>query len=455
MSAVHPEAEQLRRTIVESIPADLFDNEPRHLYVSPDLRKALDPQRPLVIGDRGTGKTFLWSALASPRGPKLLTRLFGSEYEVRAAFGAVDANGFQRPGQDTVQLLFQQADARTVWKTFLLAAALDQPLEGKTWSERVRWVQQHPEASDLLLTEQDRHLQETQRQRLIVFDAIDRDPPDWAELVAWHRALLSILLDVQRLRALRVKVFARRDVVEAPEVGTFPDASKLRAKEITLRWTQKELYTLLWRYLAPSELFRRMASAGWTIPVEIPEELKNEEAAQRHLWHQLAGPYMGKTPQRGDTYRWLFNRLADAYGQVSPRSFLTAVRVAAEKTPPSSATAIHFSALHEGVKEAARTRALEIAEDFPWMYQALGALQETLVPCEREVIISAWRGANLEAAIDSAQGRKQRGSGKGLDELLDESINLHIFDLLYDGRVNVPDVFRLGFGMRRMGGVRP
>ncbi|MGL1475070.1 hypothetical protein ACSTJF_00140, partial [Vibrio parahaemolyticus] len=64
---------------------------------------------------------------------------------------------------------------------------------------------------------------------------------------------------------------------------------------------------------------RHLASPTWLAPDEVPEELKSDEATQRVLWHQLVGLYMGKTPQKGDTYRWLFNHLADAAGQVSPR----------------------------------------------------------------------------------------------------------------------------------------
>ncbi|MCU0653871.1 MAG: hypothetical protein MUF64_00800 [Polyangiaceae bacterium] len=446
---------QLRKVILEAIPPDLFDNPTRYVYLPPDIQKALDPSRPLVTGDRGTGKTFLWSYLTTPGGVALLNKAFAHKnHSTRVAFGATSEANFERPGQDTVQFLFQNAPARVVWKTFFLVAALDQPIPGASWSERVRWVQENVEASDLRLVEQDKKLLASGERRLILFDAVDRDPLGWSELVDWHGALLKMLLDVQHFRALKIKAFVRRDIMAAPEVSAFPDASKLRANEVELRWRQNDLFALLWRYLSRSIPFRQAVSTEWQEPMNIPLALRENEAIQKRIWHQIAGPSMGG-PRRGDTYRWLFNHLADANQQVSPRSFLIAVRTAAEQTLPTAPTAIHFSAIQEGVKKAARARAQEIAEDFPWMHLALGALQKALVPCARTKIIEAWEGANLEARMDEQKGRQRRSHGRGLDALVDELTSLHIFHQLHDGRINVPDVFRLGFGMRRMGGVRP
>ena len=42
-------------------------------------------------------------------------------------------------------------------------------------------------------------------------------------------------------------------------------------------------------------------------------------------------------------------------------------------------------------------------------------------------------------------------SGFGEDLLLPS----HRFQPLYDGRVNIPDVFRVGYGLGRCGGVKP
>ena len=38
---------------------------------------------------------------------------------------------------------------------------------------------------------------------------------------------------------------------------------------------------------------------------------------------------------------------------------------------------------------------------------------------------------------------------------LTAGVSLGVFHPLYDGRVNIPDVFRVGYGLGRRGGVKP
>ena len=62
---------------------------------------------------------------------------------------------------------------------------------------------------------------------------------------------------------------------------------------------------------------------------------------------------MGTNRRRGKTYTWLPNHLADAKGQVSPRSFLIAVREAQRET----LTRGHREVLHwEGIKRGVQMR---------------------------------------------------------------------------------------------------
>ncbi len=288
---------------------------------------------------------------------------------------------------------------------------------------------------------------------------------DWSTLVTVHRELCELLLDLRVYRAIRAKAFMRRDVIADPKVLTFPDASKLRTAAVELTWRRADLYGLLWQHLANgpehSAVFRAL-HRGWAKQGKlagawhVPEPLREDEDEQAALWRRLAGNWMGANERKGDTYTWLTNHLADADGRVSPRSFLTAVRVAAEKTRDAEATPIHHSAIQEGVREASTIRAREIGEDFPWMKTALDALDGLLVPCTATAMLKAWNSARLASALDQDEGaRSRRSQGRGLDALLEELIELGVIQRLRDGRINVPDVYRLGFGMRRKGGVTP
>lgn len=463
---------EIRACLRWSIPQNLFDNDldPRTIYVPFSHWKALDPARALVIGDRGTGKTFWWEALASPEGARLLERFAqGSApggIEVKVAYGAKSVSGFAPPAKDTRQKLFRDFPARAVWKTLLLAQAVPDLFDSAPqWGAKVRWVEEHPEESDEALRRLDAGLSRDQKLQVFLFDAIDSVVVDWSTLVAIHRELCELLLDLRVYRSIRAKAFVRRDIVADPNVLTFPDSSKLRTAAVELNWNRTDLYGLLWQYLAngsdESASFRSLRR-GWESyrgafeMWQVPIPLRESEAEQAALWHRLAGNWMGANERKGDTYTWLTNHLADSLGRVSPRSFLTAVRVAAEKTRDTEATPIHHTTIQEGVREASEIRAREIGEDFPWMKTALDVLGGLLVPCTPRAMISAWEHADLGSQLDRDESaRRRRSQGKGLDALVEELVELGVIQRLNDGRINVPDVYRLGFGMRRKGGVRP
>jgi hypothetical protein len=150
----------------------------------------------------------------------------------------------------------------------------------------------------------------------------------------------------------------------------------------------------------------------------------------------------------------LTNHLADAFGRVSPRSFLTAVRAAASETSREEAQAIHHRAIQEGVREAAKIRAREISEDFPWAEQALEALRDLMVPCDIEEVLELWRRAGLEEVVDrDLEARRRRHHGGALPGIIDDLADLGVMQRLRDGRINVPDVYRLPYGIKRRGGV--
>lgn len=460
----------LRRCIRANIPKDLFDNDldPRTIYVPVSHWKALDPTRALVIGDRGTGKTFWWEALASPQGPAILARfapgLAPGGIEVKVAYGAKPAADFVPPPPDTRQRAFQTHAAKAVWKTLLLSQAVPACFEpGASLNARVRWVEANPEASDEALQRLDAALAGKGKFLVLLFDAIDSVLVGWETLVTIHRALCELLLDLRAFRCIRAKAFVRSDVIDDPKVLTFPDSSKLRTAAVELTWRRVDLYGLLWQYLANGPLDGRSfraESRGWKKAEfdiwHVPAALREDAEAQADLWHGIAGHWMGAGERKGDTYTWLTNHLADASGRVSPRSFLTAVRVAAERTLDDEETPIYHAAIQDGVREASAIRAREIGEDFPWMKTALLALEGLLVPCTARAMVDAWRHADLEAQLDQDDSaRRRRSQGKDLDALVEELVQLRVVQRLADGRINVPDVYRLGFGMRRKGGVKP
>lgn len=130
------------------------------------------------------------------------------------------------------------------------------------------------------------------------------------------------------------------------------------------------------------------------------------------------------------------------------------IRAAALATPDDEPQVFHHRAIHEGVREAAEIRAREIKEDFPWADQALETLRDMVVPCSASDVLGAWEYANLEELLEkNPEARRRARSGGDLAGVIEDLRELGVTERLPDNRINVPDVYRLRFGIKRRGGV--
>ncbi len=453
----------------------------KQVYLPRSHAKALDMNNPLVTGMRGAGKTFWWSALQEPSVRQLVGQSGASSTldertEVRIGFGLKPAID-DYPSKDVLhQLMNQGIEPRIIWRTVQARqlAPGDHPIRQQIqWPERTVYVKQNPETIDRLFQQRDEEFDRQGTYFLLLFDALDRCADDWKEMYPAIRGLLQNALDWLSYRRLRVKVFLRSDQIDENEVADFPDASKVLASSVELNWPRNELYGLLWHYLANGQnggefqTFLAPASpwpsveVGSQNVVTVPRPLREDR--QREKFHDMAGPWMGRGPKRGFPYTWIPNHLGDTEGRVSPRSFLKALRMAAEDTAdqyPDHDKALHFESIKRGVQEASRTRVAELREDYPWVDKVLQSLHGMVVPCEFAEIEARW---NAEGVLDRLTDEVDQNAVKLPPSRIDRGANgvredlesLRVFWRAQDDRVNIPDVFRVGYGLGRRGGVKP
>ena len=453
----------------------------KQVYLPRSHARALDMNNSLVTGMRGAGKTFWWSALQEPSVRHLVGQAGASSTldertEVRIGFGLKPAID-DYPSKDVLhQLMNQGIEPRIIWRTVQARqlAPDDHPIRQQIqWHERTMYVKQNPEMVDRLFQRRDEEFDRQGTYFLLLFDALDRCADDWKAMYLAIRGLLQNALDWLSYRRLRVKVFLRSDQIDENKVADFPDASKVLASRVELSWPRSELYGLLWHYLANGQNggeFQAFLAPDSRWPsvevgkqhvVTVPRPLKEDR--QREKFHDMAGPWMGRGPKRGFPYTWIPNHLGDTEGRVSPRSFLRALRMAAEDTAdlyPDHNQALHFESVKRGVQEASRTRVAELREDYPWVDKALQCLAGMVVPCEFAEIEARWKADGVlerltedvgQNAVKLPPSRIERGAS-GVREDLE---SLRVFWRAQDDRVNIPDVFRVGYGLGRRGGVKP
>jgi len=156
---------------------------------------------------------------------------------------------------------------------------------------------------------------------------------------------------------------------------------------------------------------------------------------------------MGAGARKGYTYRWIPNHLQDAQKRVVPRSLLVLLGHAAKEarkhpltSGPRLITPLDLSAALIATSDA---RVGEIGEEYKLVNRLKNLKGLRLLLSQEDVVARLGEPVDGEASGLTTDGRA----------VLDELMRLGVVSIRADKRVDVPDIYRYGFGILRKGGV--
>ena len=480
------DAQELLRHIAEMGSKGSAESEPDQKFLQrylplPEHARALDPSVILIIGDRGAGKTELFRAIQFPAGLKAIQNLGGGNTlpglaESKWLVG-YSSSGTEFPAELAFRQFAQEkqpADLQLIWLGLLLRRlrhegllseeaipmALRDTLTANTLilSTLFSAVGQHLEACFGALDVLDASLAEKSEWVFISYDELDRvSAGDWDALRTILRGLVQFWSSyARRWKRIRPKIFLRRDLFD--RVALFgPDVSKIAAQRVELVWTIRNLYALTAkRMINHHDSIRQyfdpvmpegedQGELGWS-----PSEKKEE--GYRKFIERLCGKYMGASADKGYSFTWIPNHLQDGKGRVLPRSMVRLFEGAAEielvNQKADWPRLLHHSSLREAVDKVSDSRAQEIEdEEFPW----IKTIRSEISKVHPQVPIDRWEfERHLKINWEEVKDKPPETSAHGLLDLLME---LGIFYLRADGRVDARDLYLKGFGLKRKGGV--
>jgi hypothetical protein len=460
----------LRHALAELPRADHFaPNQPinpEDVYAVPEHRAALDPDRALVVGNRGMGKSFWAHALAQEatreNAAKILSFKELARTTVHIGFNAGDEGRFAPSAEVIAQA--KTRNPEMIWRAVLvrIAASLTKDDIPKRFVDLVEWVADDAERAAGVMTRADASLVAAGHKLLVVFDALDRLGDTWQTVQDLTRGLLKQTLKMKSYRAIRLKLFMRIDQFSDRSLFNFPDASKVQNNRVDLFWRDNDLYGLLLMRLSKSD-------AAKSLERLIPTKQALREAferpdRQKQVIDAIAGEFMGSNSKRGRVYTWLPLHLADALMHTSPRAFLTVWREAGRHAPAPKGRAVDHLGLLEGVRKASEDRLHELKEDYWWITAALAPLRDELVPMPLEELKELWRQHGTAKSIMRESSATKRLAPVQLvatdprDQeaaLVSALQAIGVLEIRSNQKINVPDIFRIEAQIKRKGGVKP
>lgn len=435
-------------------------------------RGVLDLRRQLVVGNRGMGKSFWSHALLNRDVRRRLAKVYGyplfDTAEVMIGFNGSAKVSATAPTIDEVTALLEAGiDPEQIWRAVLtrVASRTVDPGYDAPLNVVITDLEADRNLYSKRLSEADDQLVRTNASLLVVFDALDRLGRDWSSIRKLTRSLLSLAVSLQSFSAIRSKIFMRTDLFNDENLFRFPDSSKIKNDYVDLIWRPIELYGLLLFELLRADASRdplrclaQSVDAMDGLPGDGVDKMFSVDA-QTRLINGIAGEFMGTDKKRGRVYTWVPLHLSDAASACSPRSFLIAWKKAAEHQPTPSGLVIDHLGLQDGVRWASRSRLIELYEDYPWIKPALEALRRQFVPIDREQLLKLWDQQQVIRNIQKdAQSINTSTPVKFLSEdepsaLLSSMRDVGVMEVRGNGKINVPDIYRVEAGILRRGGV--
>lgn len=480
MNAIQPDFAALRAAIAAFDPSPQVEPNAtisaEQAFLPAGHRGVLDLRRQLVVGNRGMGKSFWTHALLSE---KLRGRLaeFYNHPQLAKADVVIGFNGSSKesptaPHVDEITGLYARGcDPDLIWRAVMIRiASIGFPNHGGSLDSIIASLGTDPNLYSRILSQADDELARTGKTLLVVFDALDRLGREWESIRQLTRSLLALAVGLQSFRAIRAKIFMRVDQFADQELFRFPDSSKIKNDHVDLFWRPAELYGLLLFELlrdsqsrGPLEELAEREDAIAALP-KTGAQIWSSEETQARIINGLAGEFMGSNKKRGRVYSWLPLHLSDAAQTCSPRSFLAAWKKAAEHNPAPVGRAVDHLGLQEGVRQASSSRLEELYEDYPWIKPALEALRRQFVPMEREQLFELWASVHVVDRIREKAAQEAAASDKPLtpvkflagDEpsaLLSSMRDVAVMEERANGKINVPDIYRVEAAILRKGGV--
>ncbi|ADO75862.1 hypothetical protein [Stigmatella aurantiaca] len=484
MKLTAAEYQDIRKAIA-SLPADVSNDaignhapKLEELYAPETHAAALDPEAPIVLGVRGTGKSF-WAGVlgkeelreaAATAYPKLgLNHL-----NVQFGFTGLDSlNGIGREKLDACVPANAGIDeARFFWWATILYGLAQAEGKQPTKLSKLLPAARDLEEREAILDRHEKALHARSRTLLIVYDALDTMAISWPRRQLLTQALLEVVWSMRAYRAIRLKLFLRPDQLE-DDALRFVELPKLRTGAVRLTWPGTDLYGLLFARLALSDASvsfgRLLESLGLRMGsrTEILARhwsLGHDVSDQKRLMTALTGPYMADGAhgyKKGNTYDWPLAHLGDAFNEVTPRSFLGLAIAAATYGAAPPDRVLTPDGIRHGLRAASKTRVDQLHQEFPWIKGVLAPLAGLLLPQEEKEVFTVWRKTRtLPNAIADAQKEDYLPpfpeSGSNDERSLYMALErIGVMLRRKDGRLDMPDLFRVAAKLLKKGATAP
>ena len=443
---------------------DLKDN----FYPLKSYSFIFDQKKFLVLGQKGVGKTALFTALKYNDYAKALAKYLqidSEQYEhsewivgTSQDTNYIDIFGNLKDEEQIRAFLYYETIRILLKHEPALEKFIDQELkanifEGRLTSEKFKLLD-GTLAFDLreVLTNINGYYEKKKKVVTIIYDALDRvvSTKDRGQFVS---ALIYMwYMNENTMHNIKSKIFLRKDIFDR-EVN-IPDKVKLKNYSVTISWEYDQLFAMVWKRAISKnpEMKKLYEKVGGQKVKESPGVGYIPvlgESENREMLSALIGTNMG-SGKKASTYNWFRNRLADTQGIIVPRSIIDIFVSAAGKEKELRAhehdtsykSVIRPRCFEDMLPSVSIKRVIDLKEEYNEYEEFFNKLQDSVqrTPVDEGNLIHALETAGFVNPRDEISKLIMIGIIKPYQRRMTDPMRYHF-----------PDIYIKGLGLQRMG----
>jgi cellulose biosynthesis protein BcsQ len=458
------------------------ENLTKYFYPRKDYRYIFEKDKFLILGEKGVGKTALFSVLSHPEYAKALARFCGisnMEIEKTEWIIGVEKDSSDFPDKNNFNALagFAPSNLQNYWIILLLRKLESYLLKTnpliieilQTDRKEIKNLASRKNIGEELheiLSSVNNSLINENKTLIIVYDYLDAifysENNVRGELVS---ALISFYYDnFVRLSNIKAKIFLRKDIFDK-EVHSITDKVKISNYTMNIQWDYNQLLNIIWKriYEQNNSFFKEIEkirieptlfseSLNQVIPIlgNIPNLPTKEE--HEVILNKIFGKVMGGN-SKTHPYNWIKNHTENTKNQIHPRTLITLFAESAKLQK-------YDTEQHLTDGRLIRSRNIENALKNSVSYQQVRELGEEYA--EFQPIFTNLKDIVTETRSPIEEKELKKGLealGFG-DKIVDTIEKLKIIGLLRDykpkkdsteKRYHIPDLYLSGLGFTRLG----
>lgn len=430
----------------------------RYFYPRKDYKYIFDKTKFLIFGEKGVGKTALFSVLSHRKYTTALAAFCGvNTQEIEKTEWLI---GFERdnpnfPPKENFEALreFRMSEFRNYWMILLLRQIDNQWIENNELFKEIKQVSTRDikniatrtdvgEELHELLTDVNLTLKRQNKTLTVVYDHLDAVLPVEdgirGKLVS---ALLTFYYDnFARFSNIKAKIFLRTDIFNR-EVNDITDKVKIQNYAITIDWNYNQLLNIIWKRIYEQNndiyLFRDVRFEQHPILGSIPNVSNEEE--HKKLLNVIFGKRMGGN-NKAYPYNWVKSHIEDTNNQTHPRTLIKLFSESAKLQKTDNETPKDRIIRSKNIEAAledtvSKQQVEELREEYPELRPIFDELSEKVggrSPMKEQDLLSALEEMKVEP-IESIKKLKEIGLMKDYKFSKDKTNGYRIPDLYLSG----------------------